>query len=118
MHILLTRPLDDCKDLILRFKSLGHKVSHLPVIKIENVNHDKVNFDEFGGIIFTSANAVKNLNTSNINKQINCFCVGSSTEKVAKQNGFQNIYCADGNVNNLKEVIYKILIRKKVIYFM
>ena len=113
MHILLTRPLDDCKDLILRFKSLGHKVSHLPVIKIENVNHDKVNFDEFGGIIFTSANAVKNLNTSNINKQINCFCVGSSTEKAAKQNGFQNIYCADGNVNNLKEVILQNFDQKK-----
>ena len=113
MHILLTRPLDDCKELILRFKSLGHKVSHLPVIKIENVNHDKVNFDEFGGIIFTSANAVKNLNTSNINKQINCFCVGSSTEKVAKQNGFQNIYCADGNVNNLKEVILQNFDQKK-----
>ena len=113
MHILLTRPLDDCKDLILRFKSLGHKVSHLPVIKIENVNHDKVNFDEFGGIIFTSANAVKNLNTSNINKKINCFCVGSSTEKAAKQNGFQNIYCADGNVNNLKEVILQNFDQKK-----
>ena len=113
MHILLTRPLDDCKDLILRFKSLGHKVSHLPVIKIENVKHDKVNFDEFGGIIFTSANAVKNLNTSNINKQINCFCVGSSTEKEAKQNGFQNIYCADGNVNNLKEVILQNFDQKK-----
>jgi len=105
MHILLTRPLDDCKELILRFKSLGHKVSHLPVIKIQNVNHDKVNFDEFSGIIFTSANAVKNLITSSINKQINCFCVGSSTEEMAKQNGFQNIFCADGNVNNLKEVI-------------
>ena len=113
MHILLTRPLDDCKDLILRFKSLGHKVSHLPVIKIENVNHDKVNFDEFGGIIFTSANAVKNLNTSKINKQINCFCVGSFTEKVAKQNGFQNIFCADGNVNNLKEVILQNFDQKK-----
>ena len=113
MHILLTRPLDDCKDLILRFKSLGHKVSHLPVIKIENVNHDKVNFDEFGGIIFTSANAIKNLNTSKINKQINCFCVGSSTEKVAKQNGFQNIFCADGNVNNLKEVILQNFDQKK-----
>ena len=105
MHILLTRPLDDCKDLILRFKSLGHKVSHLPVIKIKNVSHDKINIDEFDGIIFTSANAIKNLNTSNINKKINCFCVGSSTEKVVKQNGFQNIFCADGNVNNLKEVI-------------
>ena len=113
MHILLTRPLDDCKDLILRFKSLGHKVSHLPVIKIENVNHDKVNFDEFGGIVFTSANAIKNLNTSKINKQIYCFCVGSSTEKVAKQNGFQNIFCADGNVNNLKEVILQNFDQKK-----
>ena len=105
MHILLTRPLDDCKDLILRFKSLGHKVSHLPVIKIQNVNHDKINVNEFGGIIFTSANAIKHLNTSDISKKINCFCVGSSTEKVAKENGFQNIFCADGNVNNLKEVI-------------
>jgi len=113
MHILLTRPLEDCKDLILRFKSLGHKVSHLPVIKIENVNHDKVNFDEFDGIIFTSANAIKNLNTSKINKQINCFCVGSSTEKVAKENGFQNIFCADGNVNNLKEVILQNFDQKK-----
>ena len=105
MHILLTRPLDDCKELILRFKSLGHKVSHLPVIKIQNVNHDKININEFGGIIFTSSNAIKNLNTSNINKKINCFCVGSSTENVAKQYGFQNIFCAEGNVNNLKEVI-------------
>ncbi|MFL2887107.1 MAG: uroporphyrinogen-III synthase [Candidatus Pelagibacter sp.] len=105
MHILLTRPLNDCKDLILRFKSLGHKVSHLPVIKIENLKHDRVNFSEFAGIIFTSANAIKHLNTSNVNKQINCFCVGSSTEREAKQNGFQNIFCADGNVNNLKEVI-------------
>ena len=105
MHILLTRPLDDCKELILRFKSLGHRVSHLPVIKIQNVNYDKVNINEFSGIIFTSANAIKNLNTSDINKKINCFCVGSSTENVAKQNGFQNIFCAEGNVNNLKEVI-------------
>ena len=105
MHILLTRPLDDCKELILRFKSLGHKVSHLPVIKIQNVNYDKININEFSGIIFTSANAIKNLNTSDINKKINCFCVGSSTESAAKQNGFQNIFCAEGNVNNLKEVI-------------
>tara|TARA_B100001769_G_C21956131_1_gene514598 strand:- start:4 stop:702 length:699 start_codon:yes stop_codon:yes gene_type:complete len=105
MHILLTRPFDDSKDLILRFKSLGHKVSHLPVIKVQNLNHDKVNFDEFAGIIFTSANSIKNLNTSKLNKQINCFCVGTSTEREAKQKGFQNIFCADGNVNNLKEII-------------
>ena len=105
MHILLTRPLDDCKDLILKFKSLGHKVSHLPVIEIKSIEYDEPNFNNYSGIIFTSANSVKNLNLKKINKKINCFCVGSSTEKIAKQSGFQNIFCADGNVNNLKEII-------------
>ena len=32
MHILLTRPLEDSKDLIMRFKELGHQVSHFPVL--------------------------------------------------------------------------------------
>ena len=35
MHILLTRPLDDCSEMILKFKSLGHQVSHLPLLNIE-----------------------------------------------------------------------------------
>ena len=105
MHILLTRPFDDSKDLILRFTSLGHKVSHLPVISIEPVQYDEPDYSQFKGIIFTSANAIKNLNTSKIDKNIVCFCVGNSTEKIAKQSGFQNIFCAEGNVNNLKEII-------------
>ena len=105
MHILLTRPLDDSKELILRFKSLGHKVSHLPVINVHTIKYIEPNYNEFKGIIFTSANAIKNLNTSKINKNIKCFCVGSSTEKIAKNSGFQNIFCAEGNVNNLKEII-------------
>ena len=82
MHILLTRPLDDCKELILRFKSLGHKVSHLPVIKIQNVQYyDKVNINEFSGIIFTSANAIKNLNTSDINKKLIVFVLDLQQRK-------------------------------------
>ena len=105
MHILLTRPFDDCKDLMLRFTSLGHKVSHLPVISIEPFQYDEPDYSQFKAIIFTSANAIKNLNMSKIDKNIECFCVGSSTEKIAKQSGFQNIFCAEGNVNNLKEII-------------
>ena len=35
MHILLTRPLEDCGNLLIKFKDLGHAVSHLPVIKIK-----------------------------------------------------------------------------------
>ena len=70
MHILLTRPLEDSKDLIIRFKELGHQVSHLPVITIEKKDYEDPNYNEFKGIIFTSSNAIKNLDISKINKDI------------------------------------------------
>jgi len=105
MHILLTRPLEDSQELILRFKSLGHQVSHLPVINIEKKDYENINFSEFKGIIFTSTNAIKNLDVSRINKNIFCFCVGDATEKIVKEKGFQNIFTASGNVSNLKEII-------------
>jgi uroporphyrinogen-III synthase len=105
MHILLTRPLEDIQELILKFQELGHAVSHMPVIKIEKVNYKSINFFEFSGIIFTSSNAIKYLDTRLLDKNKICFCVGSATEKKARSLGFQNVISADGNVSNLKELI-------------
>jgi len=34
MHILLTRPIEDSSEMILKFKSLGHQVSHIPLLSI------------------------------------------------------------------------------------
>ena len=61
--------------------------------------------EKFKGIIFTSSNAIKFLDVKNINKKLKCFCVGSATEKKARDAGFQNVFAAEGNVNNLKELI-------------
>ena len=105
MHILLTRPLDDSKELILKFTSMKHKVSHLPLLQIKKIETQEIDFSQFKGVIFTSANSLKNLNISKIDKKIICFCVGLATERKAKEVGFQNIFCAEGNVNNLKELI-------------
>ena len=105
MHILLTRPLEDNREMILKFQSLGHEVTHMPLISIEGIKYEDLNFSDFKGIIFTSSNAIKFLDTKSVDKKINCFCVGSATESKAKSIGFQNIFSADGNVNNLKELI-------------
>ena len=105
MHILLTRPLEDCSEMIIKFKSLGHQVSHLPLLSIEKIDYDQINFSDYKGIIFTSANAVKYLDHKNIDKNLLCFCVGSATEKKARSAGFQNVIAAEGNVGNLKELI-------------
>jgi len=105
MHILFTRPLEDCHEMILKFQSLGHNVSHLPLISIEGIKYELLNYSDFRGIIFTSSNAIKFLDIKNIDKKTICFCVGSATEKKARSVGFQNIFAADGNVDNLKELI-------------
>ena len=105
MHILFTRPLEDCHEMILKFQSLGHEISHLPLINIEGLKYDTPNYSEFKGIILTSSNAIKFLDIKNIDKKLLCFCVGSATEKKARSVGFQNVFAAEGNVNNLKELI-------------
>ena len=105
MHILLTRPLEDCLEMILKFKSLGHQVSHLPLLSINKIQHEEINFSDYGGIIFTSTNAVKFLDLDKLDKNIKCFCVGGTTEKKARSVGFQNTLAAEGNVSNLKELI-------------
>ena len=118
MHILLTRPLEDCLDMILKFKSLGHQVSHVPLLKVEKVNYEEINFSDYRGIIFTSANAIKFLNIKKIDKKTLCFCVGNITEKKARSVGFQNVIAAEGNVSNLKELVLQNFDKKfgKLIY--
>jgi uroporphyrinogen-III synthase len=105
MHILFTRPLEDCHEMILKFQSLGHDVSHLPLISIEGLKYESLNYSNFKGIIFTSSNAIKFLDIKDIDKKMICFCVGGATEKKARSVGFQNVFAAEGNVNNLKELI-------------
>ena len=105
MHILFTRPLEDCNEMILKFQSLGHEISHLPLINIEGLKYEPLNYSEFKGIIFTSSNAIKFLDIKNIDKKLKCFCVGDATEKKARSAGFQNVFAAEGNINNLKELI-------------
>ncbi len=118
MHILLTRPLVDCSEMILKFQSLGHQVSHLPLLSVNQINYNDINFSDYKGIIFTSANAIKFLNLKKIEKKILCFCVGSATEKKARNLGFQNVIAAEGNVENLKELILQNFDKKegKLIY--
>jgi len=105
MHILLTRPIEDSNKIALNFQSLGHQVTFMPVVSIEALKYENINFSNFEGIIFTSANAIKFLEVKDINKNIICFCVGSRTEEKARKVGFQNVFAADGNVDNLKELI-------------
>jgi uroporphyrinogen-III synthase len=120
MNILITRPLMDAEDLMEKLFAYGHKIIHLPTLKISSVKTQLVNPDNFDAFIFTSANAVRNLKLTNTNKKLHCFCVGSITEKIARLSGFTNTSSAGGTVNALKNLILisdKIDKNSKLAYF-
>ena len=119
MNILITRPLIDAEDLMGKLFSLGHKIIHIPTLKVKSVVNQKCDAKNYDAFIFTSANAIRNLKLLNENKKKLCFCVGSITEKIVRQKGYSNTISAGGNVNALKNIILNSDFdkKKKIAYF-
>ena len=85
--------------------SLGHKIIHIPTLKISPTKTGSVDINQYDALIFTSANAIRNLKVVSEEKSKICFCVGSITEKIARQSGYHNTLSAGGTVNALKNLI-------------
>ena len=47
MNILITRPLIDSEDLMGKLFSLGHKIIHVPTLKISPVKLDPINPEKY-----------------------------------------------------------------------
>ncbi len=105
MNILITRPLIDTEDLMGKLFSLGHRIIHVPTLKISSAELNPINPEKYNAFIFTSANAIRNLKLSKSDNNKLCFCVGSITEKIVRQKGYNNTISAGGTVNALKNII-------------
>ena len=120
MNILITRPLIDAEDLMGKFFSLGHKIIHIPTLKISSVKAEPIDMSQYNALIFTSANAIRNLKVTKDDKSKLCFCVGSITEKITRMAGYNNTISAGGTVNALKNLIVssnQINAKSKIAYF-
>ena len=120
MNILITRPLIDAEDLMGKMFSLGHKIIHLPTLKILPAKLKPINSEFYNAFVFTSANAVRNLKVIKEDKNKLCFCVGNMTEKIARKKGYNNTISAGGTVNALRNLITnstQIDEKSKIAYF-
>ena len=120
MNILITRPLIDTEDLMGKLFSLGHKIVHIPTLKISSAKVSSVDAKKYDAFIFTSANAIRNLKLNNQDTNKICFCVGAITEKIVRQKGYNNTISAGGTVNALKNIILnsdQIDKKKSIAYF-
>ena len=120
MNILMTRPLIDAEDLMEKIFSLGHKIIHIPTLKISSTKIDPIDASQYNAFIFTSANAIRNLEVIKQDKSKLCFCVGAITEKIVRMSGYNNTVSAGGTVNALKNLIVsssQINEKSKLAYF-
>ena len=53
MNILITRPLLDSEDLMGKLFSLGHKIIHVPTLKISPMQINPINPEKYNAFIFT-----------------------------------------------------------------
>ena len=118
MHIVITRPKEDSLYLLEKLIKLGHVATHLPVIRIEKLETEKINLTNYEAVVFTSSNAIRYMNIEKFNSKIKCFCVGNATEFTAKQVGFVNTYSSEGTVDSLIELIIRTMDNKsgKLLY--
>ena len=105
MNIIFTRPFIDSEDLMSSILNSGYNIIHVPTLSISSANMQPINTNNYDGLIFTSANAVRFLKITNSNKNVKCFCVGNLTEKSLRLKGFNNTIAASGTVNALKNII-------------
>ena len=120
MNILITRPLIDSEDLMGKLFSLGHKIIHIPTLRILKANIAPIDAKKYGAFIFTSSNAFRNLKLIEDDNTKTCFCVGAITEKIVRLSGYRNTISAGGTVNALKNIILnsdQIDKRKSIAYF-
>ena len=82
MNIILTRPLNDIENLMQELFNLGHKIMHIPTLKIKSANMETINIKDFNALVFTSSNAVKNLSVDGEKKILNAFVWAQSLKKL------------------------------------
>lgn len=108
MHVLVTRPVADAREMMARIAALGCRVTAAPLLKIMHEPISADAFDGVAGFIATSRNAIAALAASPalasaISRPI--FAVGAATAKRAEQAGFQTVIRGPGTATDLVPVV-------------
>jgi uroporphyrinogen-III synthase len=108
MHILVTRPEADAREMKTRLEAMGHRVSVAPLIAISHEAIDAAAFRGAAALIATSRNAIVALAGSpaiETAKSLPIFTVGSATARIAREAGIDTIIEGPGTARDLAEVI-------------
>lgn len=107
MHILLTRPREDSRELADVLEKRGYEITIAPMLEIVPLSFTlPVPVEDFDALIFTSANAVRVFAAaSDFRGSGRLYAVGPQTAQIAQNLGFHNIVIAEGDSASLVQCI-------------
>ena len=108
MHVLVTRPLEDGREIAARLAERGHQALLAPLLEprfqdgplLEEQGHA---LDNVQALLATSANGIRAFIRRSARRDLPVFAVGPQTAKEAREAGFGDVRSADGDAKALAE---------------
>lgn len=103
--VLVTRPIEQALKFAEQIKSLGFDPILQPVLKIEYTPFSFDTFEDYNGLILSSAQSIQNQLIPRAWEMTPVFCVGEMTAHAAIQSGFKKIFTGQGGLLDLIPLI-------------
>jgi uroporphyrinogen-III synthase len=103
MKILVTRPLEDGRQIAARLAEVGHQALLAPLLEPRFLDGPEPALEGVQAILATSANGVRALIRRTPRRDIPIFAVGPQTAEEASRAGFDQVRSADGDAAALAE---------------
>jgi len=117
MAVLVTRPLPDGATTAADLRAQGFEVVAAPMLRFEPFGFDAEAETPYGGIIVTSANALRAIEAQLAGSpllKLPLFAVGERTAAVAHAAGFKKIVSADRDAAALRDLVIDAAKAKKL----
>lgn len=103
--IVITRPSSDAREYAIELEDEGISALVEPMLDIQNTAFEMPDISRYQGLIFTSANAVRAYIDQGGALAMPVFCVGGHTTLQCRGAGAQNVHDADGDAQDLVDLI-------------
>ncbi len=103
MRILVTRPLEDGREIAARLVERGHQALLAPLLTPRFDDGPELELDDVEAVLATSANGIRALVRRTNRRDLSIFAVGPQTTEEARNNGFTDVRNADGDAKALAE---------------
>ena len=110
MNIILTRPLIDTENLMQELFNLGHKIMHIPTLKIhQNASLENINIEDYIVFVLQVLMLLEILKQTMRKKILFVFVWDRLLKKLLDHSGFTKTISASGNVHALKKFNYEFI---------